>query len=183
MEARVGLDGWPDPLRQGLAGQPTCALVQLWEGGDFWGGLDMDKEADPVGLPHLPGLNQLHSDGVLARVQSHEAHLEGSSEFDGRPIAARETISFEFKHDLLSYKGMARDAKVRMLEAEKKKKAKEEAKAAKAAAKAAAEGKAAAADPTSGKTPDEPPAEKTPDEKTPDVPPSEDKTEGEGGAS
>jgi len=62
----------------------------------------------------------------------------------------------EFKHDLLSYKGMARDAKVRMVEAEKKKKAKEEAKAAKAAEKAAAEGKAAADD-TAGKTPDVPP--------------------------
>ena len=44
----------------------------------------------------------------------------------------------EFVHDLLSYKGMSRDAKVRMVEAEKKKKAKEEAKAAKAAAAAAA---------------------------------------------
>ena len=53
----------------------------------------------------------------------------------------------EFKHDLLSYKGMSRDAKVRMIEAEKKKKAKEEAKKAKAAAeaaeKAAEEGQAA----------------------------------------
>ena len=55
----------------------------------------------------------------------------------------------EFVHDLLSYKGMSRDAKVRMIEAEKKKKAKEEAKKAKAAAKAAeeaaAEGEATAA--------------------------------------
>jgi NADH-quinone oxidoreductase chain I len=42
----------------------------------------------------------------------------------------------EFKHDLLSYQGMARDAKTRMIEADKKKKAKEEAKAAKAAAAA-----------------------------------------------
>jgi len=54
----------------------------------------------------------------------------------------------EFVHDLLSYRGMARDAKVRMLEAEEKKKAKEEAKKAKEAAKAAQqaeqEGKAAA---------------------------------------
>ena len=50
----------------------------------------------------------------------------------------------EFNHDLLSFKGMAREAKVRMIEAEKKKKAKEEAKKAKelaeAAAKAATEG-------------------------------------------
>ena len=50
----------------------------------------------------------------------------------------------EFNHDLLSFKGMAREAKVRMVEAEKKKKAKEEAKKAKelaeAAAKAATEG-------------------------------------------
>ncbi|HEX6883675.1 MAG TPA: NADH-quinone oxidoreductase subunit I [Planctomycetota bacterium] len=43
----------------------------------------------------------------------------------------------EFVHDLLSYKGMSRDAKTRMLEAEEKKKAKEEAKKAKEAAKAA----------------------------------------------
>ena len=45
----------------------------------------------------------------------------------------------EFVHDLLSYKGMAREAKTRMIEAEKKKAAKAEAKAAKAAAKAAQE--------------------------------------------
>ena len=45
----------------------------------------------------------------------------------------------EFKHDLLSYKGMSRDAKARMIEAEKKKQAKEEAKKAKEAAKAAAQ--------------------------------------------
>jgi len=44
----------------------------------------------------------------------------------------------EFVHDLLSYKGMAREAKTRMIEAEAKKKAKEEAKEAKAAAEAAA---------------------------------------------
>ncbi len=43
----------------------------------------------------------------------------------------------EFNHDLLSYKGMAREAKVRMIEADKKKQAKAEAKAAKAAAEAA----------------------------------------------
>ena len=53
----------------------------------------------------------------------------------------------EFVHDLLSYRGMSRDAKQRMLEAEEKKKAKEEAKkakeAAKAAQQAAQEGKAA----------------------------------------
>jgi len=50
----------------------------------------------------------------------------------------------EFVHDLLSYKGMARDAKVRMIEAEAKKAAKEAAKKAKelagAAASAAEEG-------------------------------------------
>ena len=46
----------------------------------------------------------------------------------------------EFNLDLLSFKGMAREAKVRMLEAEAKKKAKEEAKAAKAAAEAAEAG-------------------------------------------
>ena len=45
----------------------------------------------------------------------------------------------EFVHDLLSYRGMSRDAKTRMLEAEVKKKAKEEAKKAKEAAKAAAQ--------------------------------------------
>ena len=45
----------------------------------------------------------------------------------------------EFVHDLLSYRGMARDAKTRMVEATAKKKAKEEAKKAKAAAKAAEE--------------------------------------------
>ena len=66
----------------------------------------------------------------------------------------------EFVHDLLSYRGMARDAKTRMVEAEQKKKAKEEAKkakeAAKAAQQAAQEGQAAAegkAGPGSGKTP------------------------------
>ncbi len=62
----------------------------------------------------------------------------------------------EFVHDLLSYKGMAREAKTRMVEADKKKKAKEEAKAAKAAAKAASEaaeeGEAAAKD--GGETPE-----------------------------
>ena len=45
----------------------------------------------------------------------------------------------EFKHDLLSFKGMDRAARIRMKEAEAKKKAKEEAKAKKAAEKAAAE--------------------------------------------
>ena len=54
----------------------------------------------------------------------------------------------EFVHDLLSYRGMSRDARQRMLEAEEKKKAKEEAKkakeAAKAAQQAAQEGKQAA---------------------------------------
>ena len=44
----------------------------------------------------------------------------------------------EFVHDLLSYRGMSRDAKARMIEAEEKKKAKEEAKKAKEAAQAAA---------------------------------------------
>jgi NADH-quinone oxidoreductase subunit I len=57
----------------------------------------------------------------------------------------------EFVHDLLSYRGMSRDAKVRMIEAEEKKKAKEEAKKAKEAAlaaeKAAQEGAQAAAEP------------------------------------
>ncbi len=56
----------------------------------------------------------------------------------------------EFVHDLLSYKGMSRDAKTRMLEAEEKKKAKEEAQQAKqnaeAAAQAASEGHATAAE-------------------------------------
>ena len=62
----------------------------------------------------------------------------------------------DFHYDLLSYKGMARDAKVRMKEAEEKKKAKAAAKKAKAAAekkkkaeeaaKAAAEGGDAPAD-------------------------------------
>ena len=47
----------------------------------------------------------------------------------------------EFKHDLLSYKGMAKEAKVRMVEADKKKAAKAAAKAAKAAAAAEAEGR------------------------------------------
>jgi len=60
----------------------------------------------------------------------------------------------EFVHDLLSYRGMSRDAKTRMLEAEVKKKAKEEAKkakeAAKAAAQAAKEGEATAASGASG---------------------------------
>jgi NADH-quinone oxidoreductase subunit I len=41
----------------------------------------------------------------------------------------------EFKHDLLSFKGMAREARIRMKEAEVAKAAKEAAKAAKAAAK------------------------------------------------
>jgi len=49
----------------------------------------------------------------------------------------------EFVLDLLSFKGMDRAARIRMREAEAKKKAKEEAKAKKAAEKAAAEGSAA----------------------------------------
>jgi NADH-quinone oxidoreductase subunit I len=52
----------------------------------------------------------------------------------------------EFKHDLLSYKGMDRAARVRMKEAEVKKAAKEAAKAAKAAAGGAADGKDEAED-------------------------------------
>ena len=48
----------------------------------------------------------------------------------------------EFKHDLLSFKGMSRDARERKLVAEKKKAAKEAAKKAKAEAKAAAEAEA-----------------------------------------
>jgi len=48
----------------------------------------------------------------------------------------------ELNHDLLSFKGMSRDARIRMKEAEEKKKAKEAAKAAKAAAEAAADGDA-----------------------------------------
>ena len=60
----------------------------------------------------------------------------------------------EFVHDLLSYRGMARDAKERMLEAEAKKKAKEEAKkakeAAQAAQQAAKEGQKAAEDARGG---------------------------------
>jgi len=43
----------------------------------------------------------------------------------------------EFVHDLLSYRGMSRDARARMIEAEKKKAAKAAAKAAKEAAKSA----------------------------------------------
>ena len=48
----------------------------------------------------------------------------------------------EFKHDLLSYKGMDRAARVRMKEAEAKKAAKDAAKAAKAAAAGESNGKA-----------------------------------------
>ena len=47
----------------------------------------------------------------------------------------------ELNHDLLSFKGMARDARIRMKEAEEKKKAKEAAKAAKEAEQKAAEEK------------------------------------------
>jgi NADH-quinone oxidoreductase subunit I len=53
----------------------------------------------------------------------------------------------EFKHDLLSYKGMDRAARVRMKEAEAKKAAKEAAKAAKAAAGGADAGKPDDAEP------------------------------------
>jgi NADH-quinone oxidoreductase subunit I len=56
----------------------------------------------------------------------------------GTEYAFVSTDRSEFNLDLLSFKGMAREAKVRMIEAEAKKKAKDEAKA----AKAAAEGKA-----------------------------------------
>jgi NADH-quinone oxidoreductase subunit I len=53
----------------------------------------------------------------------------------------------DLMHNLLSYRGMSREAKVRMIEAEKKKKAKEAAKKAKEAkAKAEAERKAAEGD-------------------------------------
>jgi len=47
----------------------------------------------------------------------------------------------EFVHDLLSYQGMSRDAKARMITAQEKKKAKEEAKRAKALAEAAEKAK------------------------------------------
>jgi len=53
----------------------------------------------------------------------------------------------ELNLDLLSFKGMAREAKTRMIEAEAKKKAKEEAKAAKEAAESAAKAEAGAAEP------------------------------------
>jgi len=65
----------------------------------------------------------------------------------------------EFKHDLLSYKGMSRDAKERMIAAAKKKKAKEEAKQAKAAAKAAEEGAQAAAEAKATDGAEKPPEE------------------------
>lgn len=75
----------------------------------------------------------------------------------------------EFVHDLLSYKGMARDAKTRMVEAEAKKAAKEAAKQAKALAAAAegaaAEGAASAADAASEQAPDD----ETPDDEAPDA--------------
>jgi NADH-quinone oxidoreductase subunit I len=51
----------------------------------------------------------------------------------------------EFVHDLLSYKGMSRDARARMIEAEKKKAAKAAAKAAKEAANKAEAGEEDAA--------------------------------------
>jgi formate hydrogenlyase subunit 6/NADH:ubiquinone oxidoreductase subunit I len=65
----------------------------------------------------------------------------------------------EFNLDLLSFKGMAREAKVRMIEADAKKKAKEEAKAAKAAAEAAAKGDEPAPEPGEPES-DEPGPEK-----------------------
>lgn len=61
----------------------------------------------------------------------------------GTEYAFVTTDRSEFKFDLLSFKGMDRGARIRMKEAEVKKKAKDEAKAkkkAEAAAKAAAEG-------------------------------------------
>lgn len=64
----------------------------------------------------------------------------------------------ELNLDLLSYKGMAREAKTRMIEAEKKKKAKEEAKQAKAAAEAKEKGEEApgeAAEDAGGDAPDD----------------------------
>ncbi len=65
----------------------------------------------------------------------------------------------EFNHDLLSFKGMAREAKVRMIEAEKKKKAKEEAKKAKEAAAAAAKAAAESAESASKSADDAAPAD------------------------
>jgi NADH-quinone oxidoreductase subunit I len=63
----------------------------------------------------------------------------------------------EFNLDLLSFKGMAREAKTRMLEAEVKAKAKEEAKLAKAAAAKTAEASAPPADvPPAGAPPPTP---------------------------
>jgi len=63
----------------------------------------------------------------------------------------------EFNLDLLSFKGMAREAKTRMLEAEAKAKAKEEAKLAKAAAAKTAEAPAPPADvPPAGAPPPTP---------------------------
>jgi len=61
----------------------------------------------------------------------------------------------EFKHDLLSYKGMDRAARVRMKEAEAKKAAKDAAKAAKAAAGGAGNGKDDAKDDDAAETEDE----------------------------
>ena len=78
----------------------------------------------------------------------------------------------EFKHDLLSFKGMDRAARIRMKEAEAKKKAKEEAKAKKAAEKAAAEAAAGgeqAAAPSDASGDDGPDASEAPEaSNTPD---------------
>jgi hypothetical protein len=56
----------------------------------------------------------------------------------GNEFAFVTTDRSELNHDLLSYKGMSREARIRKREAEEKKKAKEEAKAAKAAEEAQA---------------------------------------------
>jgi len=72
----------------------------------------------------------------------------------------------EFKFDLLSFKGMDRAARVRMKEAEAKKKAKEEAKAKKAAEAAAAESAEAPEkqqEEQAEKQDEEPPAEQQPE--------------------
>jgi NADH-quinone oxidoreductase subunit I len=61
----------------------------------------------------------------------------------GPEYALVSTDRSELVHDLLSYKGMSREAKARMIEAEKKKAEKAAAKAAKEAEKKAAEEKAA----------------------------------------
>jgi NADH-quinone oxidoreductase subunit I len=92
---------------------------------------------------------------------------------EGLEFAFATTDRSELVFDLLSYKGMAREAKARMIEAEEKKRKKEEAKAAKAAAKAAESPAAASSGEAEGSEAEAPEEEAEAPEKEAEAPAEE----------